>query len=587
MQTYPLIRTKLSNQRIMSALVLVLVFYNLQRFISDPVEILWAFLLVSTALVFDAFVNFFRYRRMVCAVSAAVTALVLYTISPGIPLWGSFAALGIALVVGKHIWGGTGKNPVNPAMVGLLFVGLYFSPEFNLFFPSLLLIPALLFSLPFLLSRPLPGIGMMVGMLAALLTSGDFIGESFFRYGIIFWGCIVITDPVTTTAKPILGGFVGLLAGFVPLMVSHSIAAVSIGILLSNVLSFGIDRYVVGFDRKFKLRFNREQIPFDSENTIFINLAGETQREGTVPDLTYKEIIQRIEQNHVYGFGGAAFPTHQKIKTAANACASSRHLIINGAECDPGLIHDKWLLYHRADDIMKGILILNRCALFTTVTIAAKDLSSLCFSQPVRLRQVPDYYPAGAEHLLIKEILGREIPKNVIPTSVGVLVLNVQTVLAIYEAVSFNQKADTKYFTYANLFKKTGTVVKAPLGADVNKISRKFNPRMKSVFTGGGMLNAKLCSGTAKLEKTVNFIAVAKYPTYRESLCSQCGLCSAVCPAHLNVSGISRLIEQGKMEPAIKLHPERCLNCGSCSYVCLAGRNLAARMRDIKSFITS
>jgi Na+-translocating ferredoxin:NAD+ oxidoreductase RnfC subunit len=62
---------------------------------------------------------------------------------------------------------------------------------------------------------------------------------------------------------------------------------------------------------------------------------------------------------------------------------------------------------------------------------------------------VPNRYPIGAEKILIKEVLGITIAQNVIPADCGILVLNVQTVHAIYEAIYGNCKPNTKFITVA------------------------------------------------------------------------------------------------------------------------------------------
>ena len=45
-------------------------------------------------------------------------------------------------------------------------------------------------------------------------------------------------------------------------------------------------------------------------------------------------------------------------------------------------------------------------------------------------------YPQGAEKQLIKAVLGREVPRGGLPFDVGVVVQNVGTALAVYEAVT-------------------------------------------------------------------------------------------------------------------------------------------------------
>ena len=61
-----------------------------------------------------------------------------------------------------------------------------------------------------------------------------------------------------------------------------------------------------------------------------------------------ENLIGLIEQAGIVGAGGAGFPTHVKLKAQADT------VIINGAECEPLLGTDRWLMRHRAGDIVEA-----------------------------------------------------------------------------------------------------------------------------------------------------------------------------------------------------------------------------------------
>lgn len=59
--------------------------------------------------------------------TAIVTALLFaLTISPYTPWWVNLTGIAFAIIVAKHLFGGLGKNPFNPAMAGYVFVLLCF-----------------------------------------------------------------------------------------------------------------------------------------------------------------------------------------------------------------------------------------------------------------------------------------------------------------------------------------------------------------------------------------------------------------------------------------------------------------------------
>ncbi len=570
----------------MSALVLVLILYNLPRFYLSPGDILPVTLLIIISLVLDAAAHLILYKRPVCAVSAAVTALILFTLSPGAPFWAECAALAAALIIGKAVWGGTGKNPLNPAMAGFAFLMLLIPLEYPVFRLSGLLLPAVFLSLPFLFIRPYAGLGMITGMLLSLVSEQNLTAEAVLESGVFFWGCLVITDPVTTTAKPFPGLMIGLLAGFAPGL-TGSPAAMPVGILISNLLSFMTGRLDLGPNEKLRKKFcGNQKIRLSGESAVYIDLSGENDAEDTGEIPSADVILRRIENSGVFGMGGAAFSTAQKIKTVMASEAPDKHLIVNAAECDPGLLHDKWLLSNRTKEITKGIEILRKCVPFKSVTVAAKSFDGVRFPEPVRSYTVNDFYPAGAETLLVGNIL-KGAPKESIPAECGILVLNVQTVYAICGAVLSGRRADTRLLTIADVDSRRGKVVRVRLGAGVYETVLKVLPRAVNVYTGGGIMNACLAGDEAVINEKTNFLAIGRIAGFREALCSRCDFCSAYCPAFLHVREIAHLIDENKPDKAALLHPEKCMACALCSAVCPAGRDQAKRVKAAKNHIAN
>jgi len=585
---YPLIRTKWSNEHIMAALFAVLVLYLLPQWLDKPGELFGFAVLLLFGLLIDVAANMFRYHKPVCAVSAAVTTAMLELLTPGVPLWGRLLGVSFALIIGKHIWGGTGKNPFNPAAAGLFFMSILFVVEFPPFYAAVLLVPAMLFSLPFAGFRPFAAGGMILGMLAAMLTSGELSIINMLSYGVVFWGCLVITDPATVTPDPLIGLMSGLLAGFLPLYLSGTVWALALGILAVNTVS------AVTADNRGKaislarLSFKgRKPFHYSIDEVKLIDAVGEeTGYNGEMPELSSDQIMSRIRENNVFGFGGAAYSVYDKIMAVMSCGSKAGHLVVNGVECDPGLIHDKWILKRFPNEILHGIDIISKIMSFESIVLAVKDGEICHVPESVKLHKVADYYPVGAEKTLIKEVLGKEIPYGAFPAEQGILVMNVQTVLAVYEAVYLNRKADTRFLTAADLRNKKVQVVRVRLGAKIHETVEAIYPGQGYVFAGGGIMQAWLAEDEEVIDKKVNFLAVGRFPAYKESqLCSKCGLCRRNCPEGLKVNDIAKLVDEGKLKETEKLHAEKCIGCGSCSYVCLAGRNLSKRTLSAREFL--
>ncbi len=602
MNTFPVMRVKLTNEHIMSAVFGVLILYMLPNWLYEPSGVLEFTAVVAVSLIIDTTINILRFKRPVCAVSAAVTAAILYILTTGVPLWGQLLGIVAALTIGKHIWGGTGKNIVNPALVGVLFISLFFAMTEPAFNATLLLLPAIILSLPFISFRPFAALGFMAGMVAAMLFSQDLNFTNLIVYGVFFWGCLVITDPVTITAKPVTGIIGGLLAGFLTLLFSPSVVVTAIGILLLNFISAASERFYkteasisLSRIRRIKVKMFRPCQISNIDRAAFTDLTGKEEKEeeeegeeeveNTAEDgdvASCEEIFRRIEANEVYGFGGAAFPTIRKIKSVMKSGEPQKKLIINGVECDPGLIHDKWLMQNHLNEICIGIDILQSCIKFEKIIFAAKDTSDLKCPDNVLLYKVPDYYPSGAEKILIRQVLGNELSPLDIPAEKGILVLNLQTVYSLYEAVSKNKKADTKFITVADLKSKAWHIAKVRLGTNIQNVVETLGLRPGNVFWGGGAMQCSTVSDDDVIGSSLNFIAVGDYPNYKESpQCSRCGLCKDNCPAGIRADRIFDLVDEGNWKEAKKYKPETCIQCCNCSRVCLAGRNLAVRVKEV------
>lgn len=585
MNSFPLIRLRWSNEHLMTVVFVVTILYLAPIWSRNPQQITSFLLLLILALAIDATLNLIRYQRPVCAVSAAVTTGILQVLTPGIPFGVSMAGVASALI-SKHLGGGTGKNIFNPAMVGLVVISMFHPLTEPLFSDTYRLIPALLLSLPLLFLRPYPVIGLVGGMLTALAVNGHLSGATISANGIIFWGCLVITDPVTTTFNPWLGLIGGFLVGFTPgYLFGNSLSWIVWAVLLFNLASYLLERFGKpthdGAHRKLKigrfLPFSFGGIPLH-----YRDLPVRTLAESDLP-LEPREIMQRIETNGVFGCGGAAFSTYRKLKTLQESQAAKQYLIVNAVECDPGLIHDQWLLRTFPREIGKGIELVARIGRFSGIWIAVKDAKGLRGFQDCRIFQTSNYYPAGAEKNLIKTILKMELPDQVPPAARGILVLNVQTVYAIFEAVYWQQKISSRYLTLVHLKKREYSVVKVRLGENISRIVAEIFPGGlrpgEFIFSGGGMMQSHVVADDETVEPQTNLIAIADMPRYKESpLCSKCGACALHCQAGLPVHKIAALVERGQYDAAAALHPEKCMRCGTCSYLCLAGKNLMAKV---------
>lgn len=663
---FPLVRTFWSNEKAMAFLFIMLVAWQVPSWFLGSAILAPRFVgLVALALVVDAACNLIRYRRFLCSVSAAVTAGVVWILVPSCAPSASFpltlAAVVFALVFGKHLFGGTGKNVCNPAMLALalmVLITMALTPvrgsTAGIAAPAGFTVPAGFVALtggsfivaahawplfvacaclPFLAFRPFAGGGFALGaalpFFLVIFGAGDsapFYDPSLASAAALalFTASVAMTDPVTVTAHPVAGAVVGALSGVVSGASLLGLGGLSAGalpfvILAVNVLSRAADRFLPPLRAKGFVHFRG--IARESEK-IFAGMSGEERSDSlwgdtphasvSIASLSADEILSRIKGSRIVGLGGAGFPTDVKIATFRASPATWKTLIVNGVECDPGLIHDKWLLANRGAEIAEAIELLAIACGCDEAVLAVKrgttvphDLSAR-LTAGVSLVRVPNFYPVGAERILIRLVTGVAIPSGAIPAREGFLVLNVQTALAVREAVLVGfasargesptpdrspvldrSYARERYLTVADLHTRESRVVRAREGESIATVFARAFPASSGgkLFAGGGIMQAYRAFEDDQLASNVNFVARGGVLRFRESpQCSRCGRCAASCPAGLDVRLVAESVDAAKCDRAITLGAERCLSCGSCSAACLAGKNLSYRLTLAKRF---
>ena len=638
---FPLVRTFWSNEKVMALLFALLVAWHVPSWLTGSAALAPRFAgLVALALLVDAVCNLIRYRRFLCSVSAAVTTGVVWILAPACAPAASYslalAAVVASLVFGKHLFGGTGRNVFNPAMLAIAVMvlvsprGLPALAGFAATGEASLAVAARVWPLivacaclPFLAFRPFAGgffaLGATIPFFMVVFGAG---GSALFHDPALasvaalslITAFVVMTDPVTVTAHPVAGAAVGALAGSVSCASLLGLGGLSSGmfpfiILTVNALSRAVDRFLPPVRTKGLARVRgiarRSGMSLADERDEV--LGDDTFKNGKlVGTLSADEIVLRIRDAGIVGLGGAGFPTHVKIETFRSSPASKKALIVNAVECDPGLFHDKWLLANKAGALAEAIAFLMIACGCDEAALAVKRDASVSpdlvsrLPAGVSLVRVPNRYPVGAERILIHRVTGVKIPSGAIPAREGFLVLNAQTALAARDAVLAPSKparegspARERYLTVADLRARESIIVRAREGGTLEAIFARAFPLSAGgpLFAGGGLMQAYRAFADDVVGPSVNFIARGNAPRFRESpQCSRCLRCEVSCPAGLDVREIAEFVDAGKFDRAVALGAARCISCGSCSVSCLAGKNLSYRLsiakRHVREFIS-
>jgi electron transport complex protein RnfC len=312
--------------------------------------------------------------------------------------------------------------------------------------------------------------------------------------------------------------------------------------------------------------------------------------ESELDKLTPQEIRNIIFESGIVGMGGATFPTHIKL----NPPKPVDTLIINGAECEPYLTADYRLMIEKTEEILSGIKLVARCLGVKKVYIAIEDnkpeaIAGFKSLNPVfEIKVLKSTYPQGGEKQLIKSVLGKEVARGKLPFDAGVVVHNIATVFAIYEAVYFKKPLYERIVTVTgrclenpkNLLVRIGTPIKelinfcGPLKEDPAKI-----------ILGGPMMGIAQYTDQVPVIKSTNGVLLfdkkeAKYS--EEEYCIRCGACVRECPAGLMPCMINLASEKTLWQEAIDYGALDCIECGICNYVCPANRILVQSIKRAK-----
>lgn len=310
------------------------------------------------------------------------------------------------------------------------------------------------------------------------------------------------------------------------------------------------------------------------ERDSFFDFTDKIDGKTEPKSITAQQLLETVRSMNISGLGGSAFPTDKKLRAVIESGATDKFLIINGVECDPGLLHDAWLIKNHLPELEAGIKLLADAISFQRIFLATKDAPTVT-AKGYEIVVVPNRYPMGAEKILVEHVLGISLAPKDIPAEKGILIMNVQTLHAIYEAVCQNRPADSRLITVADLNTGEAVIARAYLGTSMTELMDRITQKHhnQSVYVGGGILSARKASPNETLSANINLIAYGKDVEYDQAAkCRKCGACAKKCPMKIQVHKIVQRYEMNDSNVG-EFHPELCLRCGSCTYHCTAGKN--------------
>ena len=311
-----------------------------------------------------------------------------------------------------------------------------------------------------------------------------------------------------------------------------------------------------------------------------------------------EDIAQRILDHGIVGLGGATFPSHVKLHGQKDKPIDC--LIINGVECEPFLTADHRLMLEKPQEIIVGIQILLKALGIKRAVIGIENNKKDAINvlkkaaledKRIQVAALGVKYPQGSEKQLIKSILKREVPKGGLPNDVGVIVHNVGTIFAIYQAVQYDRPLIERVVTVTGKRVKTPANFWVRIGTPIKDLITAIGGEphgTRKIVNGGPMMGKALKNTDVPVTKGTSGILVIDQneAERKDSMnCIRCSNCVFVCPMGLEPHLLMNLAEKGMYERASNEDIMTCIECGSCSYVCPSHRPLLDYIRFGKDIV--
>ena len=306
-------------------------------------------------------------------------------------------------------------------------------------------------------------------------------------------------------------------------------------------------------------------------------------------------LVELVENAGIVGAGGAGFPTQVKINCKVDT------VIVNGAECEPLLRVDQQLMEFEAVKMLtalkavmdqteakEGIIGL-KSKYKAAIAVLNKELVNF---PNIRIHQMGNFYPAGDEQVLVYEATKRIVPEGGIPLNVNTIVINVETLVNIYDIMCQGQAVIDTYITITGEVRNKMTT-KLPLGITVKEALDLAGGTTVDDFVviNGGPMMGKIVELDSTITKTTkglivlakdHSLVVSKEKPVKESMkmaaiaCMQCNYCTELCPRYtlghnlephklMRIAAYASTVDTSTQATNAFL----CCECGLCQYACV------------------
>ena len=304
-----------------------------------------------------------------------------------------------------------------------------------------------------------------------------------------------------------------------------------------------------------------------------------------------EDIRKKILEAGIVGLGGATFPSHVKLMVPQGKTAE--YLIINGVECEPYLTADHSLMLEHSEELFSGIQLLMKglgvkkalMGIENNKPDALEKMKKVAEGSALTVQGLKVKYPQGGEKQLVQALLKREVPSGGLPIDVGVVVFNVGTALATYQAVMKNRPLIDRVVTVTGKSLSNPSNFRVRIGTPISMLVEKAGGLpgdTAKVINGGPMMGKAIPSLDIPVIKgSSGILLIPGSEALRKEVkpCIRCSKCVNVCPMGLEPYLLMSLSQANLFERMENEKVLDCIECGSCSYTCPSSRPLLDYIR--------
>ena len=273
-------------------------------------------------------------------------------------------------------------------------------------------------------------------------------------------------------------------------------------------------------------------------NETHIMIEPDDVQKAEYVELSSEAPLDRIREAGIIGLGGAGFPTAVKL---SHRFEGKGTILINASECEPVLSHNIERTEKNPAEIIRGIELIMELTNATEAIIAIKGhhesaIAALTSKLPekISIHKLPNIYPVGDERAVVRECLDILLDVDQLPLAANAIVINLETVFRVYQAIDLKKPLIDKDLTVAGKLVDSGaikTYFDMPLGmkfSEVFDLAGGIGKEYGEIIEGGPFMG-KRASLDSYLQKTTGgLIASEVFWNGPEKI----GLLVCACGAH-------------------------------------------------------